>query len=82
MQTPNGVLYKLHMVSFHSALMRCFPLGNFLTIPLHFWQVGVTQIFQLVLGNESPVPEEHKKTVGSVIEALVEISEGVQNVRF
>ncbi len=41
MQTPLGVLYKLHMVSFHSALMKCFPLRNFLTIPLHFWQVGV-----------------------------------------
>ncbi len=70
MQTPLGVLYKLHMVSFHSALMRCFPLKNFLTF-LASW--GVTQILQLALENESPGPGKHKMVVGSTIEALVRI---------
>ena len=37
---------------------------------------GVTQILQLALGNESSGPDEHKKAVGSAIEALVMIREG------
>ena len=35
------VASKLARYSFCSVLIRCFPLTNFLTIPLHFWQVGV-----------------------------------------
>ena len=65
-QTPLGVLCKLHMVPFHSALKRCL-LFSFLVN----W--GATQILQLPLGNESPAPEEHKMAVGSAIEALVGI---------
>ena len=37
MQTPLGVLYKLHMVSFHSALMRCFSPEYFLNFTLTFF---------------------------------------------
>ncbi len=41
MQVPCGLVHKLDIVSFHSALMRWFPVKNFLTIPLHFWQIWV-----------------------------------------
>ncbi len=66
LQVAHGV------ISFHSD--EVFSPGKFPDYTLTFlasW--GVTQIFQLVLGNESFIPEEHKKTVCSVCEALLEI---------
>ncbi len=72
MQTPLGIPYKLHMVSFHSAPMRYIPPKKCPDYTLTFlasW--GVTQILQLAIGNESHGPAEHIMPVGSAIEALV-----------
>ncbi len=71
--TPWGTLQLAHgVISFCSN--EVFSTETFPDYTLTFlasW--GVTQIVQLVLGNESPGPEEHRMSVGSAIEALVHI---------